>query len=91
MEKNNNFRKAIVLLLNPSIILENKMKYRWYLFLLYPALGWTLFFMQVYFSRHLSSTATLIKMIAVSFVLGYAVNLFIGVTLTLLLRIIRRN
>ena len=88
---NSKFKKAVVYLLNPSLILDNKNKYKWYLFLLYPATGWSLFFLQVYISQHLNSLDTLFKMLAVSFVLGYIVNLFIGVTLTLLMRTINRR
>ena len=85
------FKKAIIVLLNPSQILDNKKKYKWYFFMLYPAFGWSLFFLQVYLSSNVSSTSTLIKMLVSSFVLGYVVNAIIGVSLTWILRLIKRR
>jgi len=91
MVQNEKLRNALIIFFNPSLILDNKKKYRWYLLLLYPAVGWSLFFLQVYLSQHLDRVGALVKMLIVSFVLGYAVNLFIGVSLTWILRYIRRR
>ncbi len=91
MVRNEKFRHALILLLNPGQILDDNKKYRWYLFLLYPATGWSLFFLQVYLSQHIDSLNTLIKMVTISFAIGYTVNLFIGVSLTWILRSIKRR
>lgn len=91
MGRKEKFKHAIILLLNPGQILDDKKKYKWYLFLLYPALGWSLFFLQVYLSQHINSISTLTQMLVISFVLGYIVNLIIGVTLTWILRSIKRR
>ncbi len=91
MIKKSKLKKAIIYLLNPSLILDNNNKYRWYFFLLYPAAGWSLFFLQVYITQHYNSISTLIKMLVISFVLGYIVNLFIGITLTWILRSIKHR
>lgn len=91
MVRKQKLKNALLIFFNPSLILDNNKKYRWYLFLIYPAAGWSLFFLQVYISQHINSADTLIKMMIISFVLGYAVNLFIGITLTLLLRLIKRR
>jgi hypothetical protein len=91
MVENKKIRHALILLLNPSQILDDKKKYKWYLFLLYPSAGWSLFFLQVYLSLHIDSGGALFKMLIVSFALGYTVNLFIGITLTWILRSIKRR
>ena len=82
---------AIIYLLNPSMILDNKKQYKWYLFLLYPAAGWSLFFLQVHLGSEAGSTASIVKTLIISFVTGYVVNLIIGITLTWILRMIKRR
>lgn len=91
MVGNEKLKNAIILLLNPGQILDDRKTYKWYLLLFYPAAGWSLFFLQVYLSQHINSVSTLIQMLIVSLILGYLVNLFIGVSLTWILRLIKRR
>jgi len=89
-ENKSKLKLAIIYLLNPSMILDNKKQYKWYLFLLYPSAGWSLFFLQV----HLSSNAagsSVVKTLIISFVIGYIVNLIIGISLTWILRLIKKR
>jgi len=42
-----NIKKFVLLALNPAEIVRNKRTYNWYLYLIYPAIGWMIFFLQV--------------------------------------------
>lgn len=40
-------KQFILFALNPSEIVKEKKQYNWFLFLIYPAVGWMIFFLQV--------------------------------------------
>ncbi len=84
-------KQAIIHLLNPSTILDDRKKYKWYFFLLYPAAGWSLFFLQVHLSSDTASSSSVLKILLISFAIGYAVNFIIGITLTFILKLIKKR
>ena len=92
--KNNIISKAkrtFQYMLNPGIALNSESKQKWFLFLLMPATAWALFFLQVHISQYKGGEKSLWLMIAAGFLAGYIINMFMGFSLALLLRLMKRE
>lgn len=64
----------VIFALNPTSVLKKKEKQKWYLYLLFPAAGWLLFFLQVGMERYRQGMFGAGKVIFISllgFVIGY--------------------
>ena len=102
MDKNNNsgtssssdngfFAKVkifAVFALNPSGVLKNKEKQKWYLYLIFPAVGWFLFFLQIGMERFRQGSYSAGKVILISLlglIVGYIVVGIIGALIDFIL------
>lgn len=64
----------VLFALNPTGVLQKKNKQKWYLYLLFPASGWLLFFLQVGIERYRQGMFSAWKVIFISllgFIIGY--------------------
>jgi hypothetical protein len=81
-------KSFVIFALNPSGILKNKKKQKWYLYLLFPASGWLLFFLQVGMERYRQGMYTAWKVILIcilGFIIGYVMVGLIGALIDFIL------
>lgn len=78
--------KAVILYaLNPANILQEDKKHKWFLFLILPAIGWMLFFMQVGLDRgdtNILSMKSILLLSAIGLAAGYVAVGLIGMLVT---------
>lgn len=77
-----------VFALNPTGVLKLKEKQKWYLYLIYPAVGWFLFFLQIGMERFRQGTYSVGKVILISLlglVIGYIIVGIIGAIIDFIL------
>ena len=82
------FKAFLLTALSPSGILKEKKKQKWYLYLIYPAIGWLLFFLQVGMERFRQGSYTAWTVILVCFlglIFGYIIVGIIGAILDFIL------
>ncbi|MFO7611038.1 MAG: hypothetical protein R6W99_00925 [Clostridia bacterium] len=75
------FKYLVLLSLNPVGLLKSSEKHKWYIYLVFPATGWLLFFLQIGIERFRQGMFTAWTVILISFlglVAGYLVVGFIG-------------
>jgi len=74
--------------LNPTGVLKRKEKQKWYLFLIFPAVGWLLFFLQVGMERYRQGMYSAWKVIFIcllGFIIGYIMVGVIGAIIDFIL------
>lgn len=74
MDKNNTktdgrLKSFLLFALNPAEIMKVRKPYNWFLFLIYPAVGWMIFFMQVGMDKYMGWGILLIALLGL--VVGY--------------------
>jgi len=74
--------------LNPTGVLKRKERQKWYLFLIFPAVGWLLFFLQVGIERYRQGMYSAWKVIFIcllGFIIGYIMVGVIGAIIDFIL------
>lgn len=77
-----------VFALNPTGVLKRKEKQKWYLFLIFPAIGWLLFFLQIGMERFRQGSYSAFKVILISLlglIIGYIMVGVIGAIIDFIL------
>lgn len=77
-----------VFALNPSGVLKSKEKQKWYLYLIFPAVGWLLFFLQIGMERFRQGSYSAGKVILISLlglIIGYIMVGVIGAIIDFIL------
>ncbi len=83
-----------VFALNPTGVLKIKEKQKWYLYLLFPAIGWLLFFLQIGIERYRQGVYSVWKILFIcflGFVVGYIIVGLIGVIIDFILSYYKMN
>lgn len=83
-----------VFALNPTGVLKRKEKQKWYLFLIFPATGWFLFFLQIGMERFRQGSYSAWKVILISLlglVIGYIMVGVIGAVIDFILSYFKIN
>ncbi len=78
----------VIFALNPTGVLKRKEKQKWYLFLIFPAVGWLLFFLQVGIERYRQAMYTAWDVIFITllgFIVGYVMVAVIGAIIDFIL------
>lgn len=78
----------VVFALNPTGVLKRKEKQKWYLFLIFPAIGWLLFFLQIGIERFRQGSYSAWKVILISLlglIIGYIMVCIIGAIIDFIL------
>lgn len=87
-------KSFVVFALNPTGVLKIKEKQKWYLYLIFPAVGWLLFFLQIGIERYRQGMYSVWKVLFIcflGFIVGYIMVGIIGVIIDFILSYYKMN
>lgn len=74
--------------LNPTVVLKRSEKQKWYLYLIYPSVGWMLFFLQIGIERFRQGSYSAFKVILITLlgmIIGYIMVGVVGAVIDFIL------
>lgn len=96
-KQDNIFKKIKYMLLfalNPIAVLKEEKKHKWYLYLILPAVGWMIFFLQVGLDKNRNGyfpTGKIILLTLMGLIIGYIAVGLIGTLITFILAFLKKN